>query len=137
MNAGEPVYIRASYLGRSTPERVGGETIETILVRVEGSKRPVRVPKDLVEPVERRHIRMMPADWDTGRDDLALAIRRTRQRRNLSQSELAERVGVSQRTVSKWENGEVIPRSDRLAALAAVLGVSMSEMLEAKRVVPV
>lgn len=32
-------------------------------------------------------------------------IRKLRERKNLTQSQLAERIGVSDKTVSKWETG--------------------------------
>ena len=47
----------------------------------------------------------------------------------LTQRELAERVGVSQPTVSDWVNGEKIPTGDNVPRLAAALGVRPSELL--------
>lgn len=40
----------------------------------------------------------------------------------LEQAELAELVGVSQQTISRWERGEALPRRARVQALAAALG---------------
>lgn len=48
-------------------------------------------------------------------------IRRARERANLTQEELAERVGVSLRTVGNWERGSSVPRS-REGMIRAVLG---------------
>lgn len=39
----------------------------------------------------------------------------------LSQEELAERVGVSRQSVSKWELGEATPEVEKLLALAGVV----------------
>ena len=53
---------------------------------------------------------------------LAQSIAIDRQRLGLSQHELAKRIGVSQQSVAKWENGQSLPRGKRLAGLTSVLG---------------
>lgn len=50
-------------------------------------------------------------------------IRESRERKTLSQSELARRLGVSQPAVSDWENGKTEPSVDNLRALAVELDV--------------
>ncbi len=57
-------------------------------------------------------------------------IRRFRKARPLRQEELAERVHVVRQTVSKWENGLSVPDAEQLRDLAAVLGVSVSVLLD-------
>lgn len=57
-------------------------------------------------------------------------IRRFRKARPLRQEELAERVHVVRQTVSKWENGLSVPDAEQLRDLAAVLGVSVSALLD-------
>ena len=57
-------------------------------------------------------------------------IRRFRKARGLRQEELAERVHVVRQTVSKWENGLSVPDAEQLRDLAAVLGVSVSALLD-------
>lgn len=52
-----------------------------------------------------------------------------RKRAGLSQEALAESVGVSRQAVSKWETGESVPETGKLAALAAALGVSVDWLL--------
>ena len=37
------------------------------------------------------------------------AIKQLRENRNLTQAELAEQIGVSSKTVSKWETGKGLP----------------------------
>lgn len=65
-------------------------------------------------------------------DDSMLSenIRRFRKARSLRQEELAERVHVVRQTVSKWENGLSVPDAEQLRDLAAVLGVSVSALLD-------
>lgn len=50
-------------------------------------------------------------------------IRESREQKTLSQSELARRLGVSQPTVSDWENGKTEPSVDNLRTLAVELDV--------------
>ena len=57
-------------------------------------------------------------------------IRRFRKARPLRQEELAERVHVVRQTVSKWETGLSVPDAEQLRDLAAVLGVSVSALLD-------
>ncbi len=52
-----------------------------------------------------------------------------RKRAGLSQEALAERLGVSRQAVSKWETGEALPETNKLAALAERLGVSVDWLL--------
>ena len=52
-----------------------------------------------------------------------------RTQRGLSQSELGEIVGVSNKAISKWENGEALPRLERLKRLADYFGVPVEELV--------
>ena len=56
-------------------------------------------------------------------------IRDARQKKMLSQEELAQEMHVTQAAVSQWENGVTIPRTCDLLKLAEVLDVSVSELL--------
>lgn len=53
---------------------------------------------------------------------ISSAITADRQRLGMSQQELARLVGVSQQSVSKWEEGTAAPRGKRLAQLVVALG---------------
>ena len=53
----------------------------------------------------------------------------SRKRAGLSQEALADMVGVSRQAVSKWETGEALPETAKLAALGAALGVSVDWLL--------
>lgn len=56
-----------------------------------------------------------------------------RREQNLTQEQLAERLGVSNRSISRWENGKTLPDYSLLQTLAAVLGVTLAELLAAQR----
>ncbi len=53
-----------------------------------------------------------------------------RKRAGLSQSQLAEAVGVSNKAVSKWEVGKAKPATDIIRKLAALFQVSVDELLK-------
>ena len=56
-------------------------------------------------------------------------IRAFRERGKLTQSELAQQVGVSLATLKRWEYGETEPRADEVSKLASALHVSEAELL--------
>ncbi len=55
-----------------------------------------------------------------------------RSRRGLTQYQLGVLVGVSDKAVSKWENGSSKPQSNILYKLSEVLGISVDELLTCK-----
>lgn len=54
---------------------------------------------------------------------MGAAIREARLARNMSQRELAERLGTSPANVSRWETGAAMPGLDRLGPLCDALEV--------------
>ena len=54
-----------------------------------------------------------------------------REKKGLSQSQLGEKLGVSNKAVSKWENGGAYPSSELMLPLAKELGVSIEELYTA------
>ena len=63
------------------------------------------------------------------------AIRQRREERKLTQAELAEKIGVSSKTVSKWETGKGLPDISLLQPLAQALGISVIELLNGEHVI--
>ncbi|MBE7050708.1 MAG: helix-turn-helix domain-containing protein [Ruminococcaceae bacterium] len=57
-------------------------------------------------------------------------IYKLRTEADLSQAQLAEKLGVSDKAVSKWENGKAKPQIDMLKKLAIIFGVQVEEMLD-------
>ena len=47
---------------------------------------------------------------------------------DMTQEELAEKVGVTRQAVAKWESGETVPDLDKCRMLAAVFGVSLDDL---------
>ena len=56
-------------------------------------------------------------------------IKELREKCQLTQAELAERIGVSDKTVSKWETAKGYPDISLLEPIAGALGVSMTELV--------
>jgi transcriptional regulator with XRE-family HTH domain/desulfoferrodoxin (superoxide reductase-like protein) len=63
------------------------------------------------------------------------AIRRLREKQRLTQSQLAEKLAVSDKTISKWETGRGFPDISLIEPLAAVLGVSVPELLSGEAII--
>lgn len=53
---------------------------------------------------------------------------------NLTQAKLAEKLFVSEKTVSKWENGNGIPETDLLPKLCQIFNVTLNELLNGERI---
>lgn len=56
-------------------------------------------------------------------------VKALREKQNLTQRDLADRIGVSDKTISKWETGKGLPDITLLEPLAGALGVSVTELL--------
>ena len=57
------------------------------------------------------------------------AIRNLRERQKITQAELAEKICVSSKTVSKWETGKGLPDISLLQPLAQALNISVIELM--------
>lgn len=55
-----------------------------------------------------------------------------RENAEITQEELAGRVGVLVRSVKAWESDKAVPRANRLQMLAGILGVSLGWLLEGR-----
>lgn len=55
-------------------------------------------------------------------------LKTLRESANLTQKEVAERLGVVQSAVSMWETGESKPKTEILPKIAAIYGCSVSEL---------
>lgn len=62
------------------------------------------------------------------------AIRRLRERKNMTQAQLAEQLDVSPKTISKWETAKGLPDLSLLDSLAAALDVSVLELMSGEPV---
>ena len=57
-------------------------------------------------------------------------IARKCKEQNLTQEQLAEQLGVSNKTISKWENGKCMPDYSIIQTLCDALGVTLPELMD-------
>ncbi|MGA9278197.1 helix-turn-helix domain-containing protein [Ilumatobacter sp.] len=111
-------------------------------------------PDDTTDPIAHAHV----ADPTNGQDDLAqffaeqndtdgsetldderhigARLAEARSAAGFTQREIADRIGVKESTIAKWETGDTSPRGHRVSKLAGVLGVSISWILMGRGVEP-
>ena len=56
-------------------------------------------------------------------------VKELREKKHLTQSELGERIGVSDKTISKWETGKGLPDISLLEPLSNALNISIIELI--------
>ena len=56
-----------------------------------------------------------------------------RKEKGMTQQELAEKLNITNKAVSKWETGEAFPETAQLVPLADIFGVTVDELLRGKR----
>ena len=61
-------------------------------------------------------------------------IKELREKREMTQAELAEKIGVSSKTVSKWETGKGLLDITMLQPLAQALGISVIELMNGQHI---
>ena len=61
-------------------------------------------------------------------------IKKLREKYNLTQAELAEKLSISDKTVSKWETGRGYPDISLLEAIAGVFGISIAELISGNEI---
>ena len=57
-------------------------------------------------------------------------IARKRKEQNLTQEQLAQQLGVSNKTISKWENGKYMPNYSIIQTLCEALDVTLPELMD-------
>jgi transcriptional regulator with XRE-family HTH domain len=63
--------------------------------------------------------------------DFRIMITEARKKLNLTQRDMAEKLNVSDKTISKWETGVNFPDLKMLNQISKVLGISVSDLLTA------
>ena len=57
-----------------------------------------------------------------------------RKSKNLTQSKLAKKLFISEKTISKWENGNGVPDTESLTKLCQIFEISVNELLNGERI---
>lgn len=63
-------------------------------------------------------------------------LQELRKSKGLTQKELAEQIGISDKTISKWENGNSVPDTSMLLPLCNVLEITVNEFLSCEKILP-
>ena len=63
------------------------------------------------------------------------AVKLLREKRNMTQAELGAKIGVSSKTISKWETAKGLPDISLLQSLAQTLGISVIELMNGERII--
>ena len=64
---------------------------------------------------------------------LGMMIAELRKEKGMTQLELAEKMGVTDKAISKWERDLSCPDINSLPNLAEILGVSVDELMQIKK----
>lgn len=72
--------------------------------------------------------------FEINKDNFGSFVSALRKEKGYSQKELAERLLVSDKAVSKWETGHSLPDITLLIPLAEMLDVTVTELLECRRI---
>lgn len=64
---------------------------------------------------------------------MGVFLKELRKEKNITQEQLAEKMGVARRTVSRWETGANMPDMDILIDISDFYGVDLREILDGER----
>lgn len=68
--------------------------------------------------------------------EIGLFIAKKRKEQSLTQAQLAEKLGISNKTISKWETGKCMPDYGIIQPLCKELGISVSELIDGEEAEP-
>ena len=57
-----------------------------------------------------------------------------RKKKNITQEQLAEKLGITDRAVSKWERGLSLPDADKMLDLCNILDINVNELLNGEKI---
>lgn len=66
--------------------------------------------------------------------DIGKFIAKCRKEKNLTQAQLAEKLNITDRAVSKWETGNSMPDSSIMLELCGILGITVNELLSGEEI---
>lgn len=64
---------------------------------------------------------------------IGVFLSQLRRENNLTQEKLGEQLGVTNKTISRWENGNYLPPVEMLQELSMLYGISINELLSGER----
>ena len=67
-------------------------------------------------------------------DKIGNFIAKLRKEKNMTQQQLADKLSVTDRAVSNWENGRRLPEYSILKELCDILGISINELFAGEKI---
>lgn len=61
-------------------------------------------------------------------------LAKMRKEHNMTQEQLGEKIGVTNKTISRWETGAYMPPVDILVKLSEIYGITINEILSGRKV---
>ncbi len=61
-------------------------------------------------------------------------ISKCRKEKKVTQAQLAERLNITDRAVSKWETGKSMPDSSIMLELCEILGITVNDLLSGEKI---
>lgn len=68
--------------------------------------------------------------------ELSEKLLNLRKANDLTQEQLAEKIGISRQSVSKWESGQAVPELDKIVALCELFNVTTDYLLKPSEIDP-
>ena len=65
---------------------------------------------------------------------IGLFIAQQRKTQNLTQMQLAEKLGITDRAISKWERGKAMPDASLMLELCNILGITVNDLLSGEKI---
>lgn len=65
---------------------------------------------------------------------IGIFLKELRNEKGMTQEQLGERIGVSNKTISRWETGNYMPPVDCLSILSEIYDISINEIIAGERV---
>lgn len=62
--------------------------------------------------------------------ELSEKLLNLRKANDLTQEQLAEKIGISRQSVSKWESGQAVPELDKIVALCEIFHITTDQLLK-------
>lgn len=68
-----------------------------------------------------------------GSSKIGKFIAQCRNEKNITQEELGEKLGVTNKTISRWENGHYLPDIEMMQLLSKEFSISINELISGER----
>jgi DNA-binding transcriptional regulator YiaG len=89
-----------------------------------------------VEYITLREYFLLRKGSQMNKENIGHLIRATRQSQNISQTELAQRIGASKSLVCDWEHGRKEPTGSKMIKIIQTLNLNLINITESKEDIP-